>query len=99
MARKSLIKVERTGNPSIVVAGTSTLDGRMSTLLRIRPTVVERVKRVSIGPLYLIIEYALEQLCERAEAGEKFMIYAENMSAGPDDKEIMQRSRKEQAEA
>ncbi len=99
MARKTLINVERTGEPSIIVAGTSTLEGRMSTLLRIRPTVVERVKRISVGPLYLIIEHALEQLCERAENGQQFMIYAEKMSPGPADKAIMERARDDQAAA
>lgn len=74
--------------PKIAVSGHSVLEGRTSTLLRIRPTLLRRLREASIGTTYLAIEYAVEELVKRAEAGEEIWIYADDMSPSQEDRKL-----------
>jgi len=97
MARETLIKGERRGRPNIVVAGQSNLDGRMSTLLRVRPTLMQELRSVSVGPAYLMIEFALQELIRRAKDGEEITIYAEDMAPTKEDQALLAQARKDAA--
>lgn len=94
MPRKApMVASAKSGLPKLWVRGSSVLTGRRSTLLRIRPTLVQRLEAQSYGPLYLLIEHALEQLCEQLEAapeGSVKTIDAEAMNPSREDLEIVE---------
>lgn len=45
--------------PVVVITGRGRTEGRVSTLVRLRPQVVQEIKSLVDGPLYLTIELAL----------------------------------------
>jgi hypothetical protein len=45
--------------PVVVITGRGRTEGRVSTLVRLRPEVVKEIKSLVDGPLYLTIELAL----------------------------------------
>ena len=66
-AKKSTSRQRHTGpqlasQPRLVVQGTSSLAWRGQTLLRVRPSLMAEVKSYCVGPTYLVIEHALEEL-------------------------------------
>lgn len=54
--------------PKLVVVNSSTSVGRYPQMFRIRPTLLARARSLTVGPMYLILEHALEKLCEELEA-------------------------------
>ena len=103
MPRKAPITAsKKKGLPKLWVRGSSVLTGRRATLLRIRPTVVARLEAQSYGPLYLLIEHALTELCERLEAmpdGQTITLEAEEMNPTPEDKEVLEAEAAKKARA
>lgn len=93
MARKLPISYSaKKSLPKLMIMGSSVLDGRKATLLRIRPTVVKRLESVAYGPLYLLIEHALTELCDRLEKeedGRMLTIDAQEMNPISEDKDII----------
>lgn len=79
--------------PKLMIMGSSVLEGRKATLLRIRPTVVRRLESLTYGPLYLLIEHALIELCnqlEQTEEGKTQALDAASMNPTPEDKELIE---------
>ena len=54
--------------PRLVVVNSSTSQGRSAVMLRVRPTILARLREVTVGPAYLIIEHALTKLMDELEA-------------------------------
>lgn len=78
--------------PRLIVLNSSTSDGRYSQMLRIRPTLLARVRSLSVGPMYIIIEKALEDLCDKLEAmpaGTMATINAAEMDPSHADREML----------
>jgi hypothetical protein len=38
--------------------------------LRLKPELIERLRKVASGPTYLLTQVALEEMCEKLEAAE-----------------------------
>lgn len=88
MAREPLLAVNKPANPKIVVAGQSVTTGRMPTLLRIRPTLVKRVREQSVGPLYLIIEHALERLLDEVAKPNAKVVHVPGYAMSPTTEDV-----------
>jgi hypothetical protein len=68
--------------PRLMIIGRGQLQGRAMHALRLRPELVENVKKVAAGPMYLIVEVALRRLIEDlAERQEPLMIRAEDLDS------------------
>lgn len=53
----------------LIISGSSvSTKGRVTTLLKVRPSLLRRVDELCLGPTYLILEHALEELIEKLEA-------------------------------
>lgn len=81
-----------TANPKLVVINSSTVKDRYQQMLRIRPTVLSRTRQLTVGPMYLIIEHALELLCdelERLPKGQIRTINAFDMDPSQEDKLLL----------
>lgn len=50
--------------PKLYIRGRSTLDGRLATTLRIRPSLIEDLEKVAVGPLYLLVDVAIQRLIQ-----------------------------------
>lgn len=55
----------------LLIKGSSRLEGRGATTLRIRPTLLKRVEEICTGPLYLVVDVALQELVVKLLALEK----------------------------
>lgn len=66
----------------LVIVGSSTMDGRASTLLRIRPSLMEEVQSYVVGPAYLVIDIALQDLVARLR-NESVTRYVDASSLDP----------------
>lgn len=79
-------------NPRLVVVNSSTSQGRYQQMFRIRPTLLARARGLTVGPMYLILECALEKLCAELEAlppGTLRSINAFDMDPSPADIEML----------
>ena len=84
-----------TAAPRLVVVNSSTSVGRYQQMLRLRPTLLARVRELTVGPMYIIIEAALEQLVKDLEAlpaGTMRTINAFEMDPSQADREMMDQS-------
>ncbi|MDP2987117.1 hypothetical protein [Hydrogenophaga sp.] len=75
--------------PKLVVVNSSTSVGRYPQMFRIRPTLLARARGLTVGPMYLILEHALQKLCEELEAmpnGTIKSLNAFDMDPSEDDK-------------
>ena len=53
----------------LIISGSSiSTMGRVTTLMKVRPSLLRRVEGLCLGPTYLLLELALEELCESLEA-------------------------------
>ena len=78
--------------PRLVVINSSTVQGRYSQMFRVRPTLLARARTLAVGPIYLILEHALEKLLDELEAmpeGTLLSLDAHTMDPGPEDKEML----------
>lgn len=63
------IPVQSAGKAQVlVITGRGKTAGRVATLVRLRPDVVEEIKSLVDGPLYLTIELALRHYAEHLRA-------------------------------
>lgn len=77
-------------NPKLVIMGSSTMDGRASTLLRIRPTLMKDISELCVGPMYLVIDLALQDLVARLKKeGKTLFVQAENLDPTAEDKALL----------
>lgn len=73
MARVSKAQVRaEIENPAstkkLIISGSSiSTVGRVTTLMKVRPSLLRRVEGLCLGPTYLLLELALEELCESLE--------------------------------
>jgi len=103
MPRKApMVATAKSGLPKLWVRGSSVLTGRRSTLLRIRPSLVARLEAQSYGPLYLLIEHAVEELCAKLEAapeGSVQTLDAEAMNPSVEDVQMVEASERKRERA
>ncbi len=88
--KDAIAKAMTTRTPRLVVLNSSTSEGRMRQMLRLRPTLVKRVRELTVGPMYIIIEVALQKMCEDLEAlepGTLRTVDAATMDPTPEDAE------------
>ena len=70
----------------LVIRGSSVMDGRSSSLMRIRPSLLKRLRNVAIGPTYLIIDVLLQAaLAELEKPGKQHNINAEDLDPTAED--------------
>jgi hypothetical protein len=50
--------------PKLLIVGSGQLTDRRATLLRIRTDLTDEIKQHAVGPLYLLIDVALQRLIE-----------------------------------
>lgn len=94
-AKNDIGKAMATTNPRLVVVNSSTSEGRYQQMLRLRPTLLAKVRELTVGPMYIIIEAALEQLVKDLEAlppGTMRTINAFEMDPSKEDREMMDKS-------
>lgn len=97
-ARKQIAKtleeqVEPDNKPRLVIVGSSTLDGRGATLLRMRPSLLEELNQYAVGPLYLLIDLAVQDLVAKlkatpAKAGARY-VKAETLDPSVYDRSLL----------
>lgn len=59
-----LKQLAKDSRPAVVITGRGKTAGRVSTLVRLRPEVVNEIKSLVDGPLYLTIELALRHYAQ-----------------------------------
>lgn len=94
-AKTDIAQAMATTNPRLVVVNSSTSEGRYQQMLRLRPTLLARVRELTVGPMYIIIEVALEQLVRDLEAlpaGTMRTVNAFEMDPSQEDREMMDKS-------
>jgi len=70
----------------LVIRGSSVMEGRSASLMRIRPSLLKRLRAVAIGPTYLIIDVLLQAaLAELEKPGKQHDIAAEDLDPTPED--------------
>lgn len=70
----------------LVIRGSSVMEGRLASLMRIRPSLLKRLRAVAIGPTYLIIDVLLQAaLAELEKPGKQHDIKAEDLDPTPED--------------
>lgn len=68
--------------PKLLIMGRGQLQGRAMHALRLKPELIEEVKSVAVGPMYLIVEVALRRLIEDLnERKEPLTIRAEDLDS------------------
>lgn len=66
--------------PKLIITGRGQLDQRAMHALRLKPELMDRLKAVASGQNYLLVQVAIEQLCERLEnTTEIIVIKAEDL--------------------
>lgn len=87
--------------PRIAVIGHGkTSEGRVSTLMRIRPSTLERLSKVAIGPTYALLEVAILRMCEQLETapeGEVSVIHMDTLAATEHDHELIRQAEERKA--
>lgn len=84
--------ISATKTPKLVVVNSSTSDGRYAQMFRIRPSLLKRAREASVGPLYLILEHALEKLLDDLDqlpSGTLRTINAFDMDPSVEDRELL----------
>lgn len=79
--------------PRLEIVGRSSMEGRMATLMRIRPTLWAEFERLNVvGPQYLIVETALRLLVGHLDGlrpGVTLSLNAAAMQATPEDHQML----------
>ncbi len=71
----------------------STSEGRFGMMLRIRPTLLQELRQATIGPAYIVIEYAIERLLddlEKQSPGTLLTVNALDYNPTPQDAELLE---------
>ena len=92
MKRVGLIDFDRQPDLRVVVAGSASSQGRKSHLLKLRPSLVENLKRVAHGPVYLLAELAIERFIADLDGRPRRqveMVEASDMAAGHRDFQLL----------
>lgn len=67
-----LAAIKSDNPPKLAIVGSSvSTKGRHNMLVKIRPSTLKRVQAVALGPIYLLIEQALLELCEDLEKSKE----------------------------
>lgn len=87
------VKLATEAKPRLEIVGSSSMEGRAATLMRIRPTLWAEFERLNvIGPQYLVVETALRFLIGHLDGmrpGETLSLDASDMQATPEDHQML----------
>lgn len=78
--------------PKLVITNSSKSLSRYPLMVRMRPSLLKRSRRLTVGPLYLLIEHALGKLLdelEAAPASQVVVLNAANMEPDDDDRRLL----------
>jgi hypothetical protein len=78
-------KLKSSDPPKLLVVGSGQLADRRATLLRIRDDLTQELKELAVGPLYLMIDIALQALIHDLRTrpqGAIEVIRAEELNSG-----------------
>lgn len=74
--------------PKLVITNSSKSLNRYPLMVRMRPSLLKRSRRLTVGPLYLLIEHALAKLLDELEAAPASQVVVLNAAhMEPDDED------------
>lgn len=79
--KREILTTKSKAAPRLIILGRGHLNGRRPTLIRLSPELDARMKRLTDGPNYLVIQVALERLLDDLEkrSGEAELIHADSL--------------------
>lgn len=60
--------------PKLIITGRGQLNGRAMHAMRLQPELIERLKSVTSGPVYLLVQVALEKMIAELEKSEGIQV-------------------------
>jgi len=60
--------------PKLIITGRGQLNGRAMHAMRLQPELIERLKEVASGPVYLLVQVALEKMIEELKQSESIQV-------------------------
>ena len=60
--------------PKLIITGRGQLNGRAMHAMRLQPELIERLKEVANGPVYLLVQVALEKMIAELEKSEGIQV-------------------------
>ena len=60
--------------PKLIITGRGQLDEGAMFALRLKPELMDRLKAVASGQNYLLVQVAIQDLCERLEIAKEFRV-------------------------
>jgi len=60
--------------PKLIITGRGQLNGRAMHAMRLKPELIERLKEVANGPVYLLVQVALEKMIAELEKSEGIQV-------------------------
>lgn len=84
------------GGPRLVVLGQGSFAGRVSTLIKVRPTLLERLGELAAGQQYLLVDVALQALIdhlEKRDPADVLVVKAANLAATDADHELVRQAK------
>lgn len=68
-AKDTLAALVGKDRPKLTIIGSAiATKGRAHVMMKVRPSTLRRLEKVTFGPTYLLLEYALVELIEKLEA-------------------------------
>ena len=78
--------------PKLVITNSSKSANRYPLMVRMRPSLLKRSRRLTVGPVYLLIEHALAKLLdelEAAPANQVVVLNAAHMEPDDEDRRLL----------
>jgi hypothetical protein len=60
--------------PKLIITGRGQLNGRAMHAMRLQPELIDRLKQVANGPVYLLVQVALEKMIAELEKSEGIQV-------------------------
>ena len=82
--------------PRLVVLGQGSFAGRVSSLIKVRPTLLERLGELAAGQQYLLVDVALQALIyhlEKRDPADVLVVKAANLAATDADHELVREAK------
>ena len=87
----ALAAATSTQGPRLVVIGQGSFSGRVSSLIKIRPTLWSRLEKLAAGQQYLLVDLALQMLIDQLEKrnpADVLVVRAASLAATAEDQFI-----------
>jgi len=60
--------------PKLIITGRGQLNGRAMHAMRLQPELIDRLKEVASGPVYLLVQVALEKMIEELKQSDGIQV-------------------------